>query len=425
MKDILSPTTQHAYLDFDFSEFIDKNFDMSNDILPNTKPLLSPCNVSSSSVASTTHLDDLFSDTASNSNYTLEHSPSPVYLNNPLWSSIEELAYNTSRRDQAASLSCIDTFIKDPNSDLVELVQQSQAEHDLFQSLIIDSLMNYSPQYDYYQQQRINYEAQQRYYQEQHVMDLVKARSYTTIPPPAPAVVPANLPKKRKQPSATKRNSTKSSAALQYSSANNTQYTHSDQVNAQLLKELIRQAGRNAKHPMNSSLSFDTLSNKSSNISPPLPPPPTAAVVAIPSASMDLQQYTSPSMNGNYPVNHNNKTAYQTSLSNTSSSKYSHHLPYKIQTNATSKKSKQQKTHSHHPYQRSSSSSSFTSNSSNAMGKPSMYSSDMSQAQLLEIQAISRAQQDFIRAREQQEAEKELLMKHHHQHHQHSKKATH
>ena len=42
-----------------------------------------------------------------------------------------------------------------------------------------------------------------------------------------------------------------------------------------------------------------------------------------------------------------------------------------------------------------------------------MYSSDISQAQLLEIQAISRAQQDFIRAREQQEAEKGLLLKHH------------
>ncbi|GAN09164.1 hypothetical protein MAM1_0247d08686 [Mucor ambiguus] len=421
MNDILSPTTQHAYLDFDFSDFIDKNFDMSNDILPNTKPLLSPSIVSSSSVASNTHLDDLFSDTASNNNYTLEHSPSSVYLNNPLWSSIEELAYNTSKEEQpAASLSCIDTFIKNPNSDLVELVQQSQAENDLFQHLIIDSLVNQPPQYDYYHQQHIQYEAQQRYCQEQHVMSLIKPKTYTTVPS-APALAPVDAPKKRKQPSTTKRNSTKSSAASQYSSANNTQYTHSDQVNAQLLKELIRQAGRNAKHPMNSGLGFDMATiasppNKSLIISPP---PPAAVVVAsVPSASMDLQQYTSPRMNGNYSTNHNTKAVYQSSSSN-NSSRYSHHLPYKIQTSATSKKPKLQKTHLHHPYQRS---VSFT--SSNSMGKPSMYSSDISQAQLLEIQAISRAQQDFIRAREQQEAEKGLLMKHHHQH-QHSKKAAH
>ncbi|KAK4510501.1 squalene synthetase-like protein [Mucor velutinosus] len=421
MKDILSPTTQHAYLDFDFSEFIDNNFDMSNDILPNTKPLLSPSVVSSSSVASNTHLDDLFSDTASNSNYTLEHSPSSVYLNNPLWSSIEELAYNTSKKEQITSLSCIDTFINDPNSDLVKLVQQSQAEHDFFQHLIIESLINQPPQYDYYQQQRVNYEAQQRYYQGQHGVGLTRANTYTT-PPPPPLSAPtlANLPKKRKQNPTTKRNSAKSSAASQYSSANNTQYTHSDQVNAQLLKELIRQAGRNAKHPMNSSLGFDMAAaaslNKSLNISPPLFAGPT-----VPSTSMDLQQYTSPRMNGNYPANHNTKTAYQSSSSN-NSSRYSHHLPYKIQTNATSKKTKQQKTHLYHPYQRSSSFANSSSSSSNIiMGKPSMYSSDMSQAQLLEIQAISRAQQDFIRAREQQEAEKGLLMKHHH-HHPHSKK---
>lgn len=422
MKDILSPATQHAYLDFDFSDFIDKNFDMSNDFLPNTKPLLlSPSVVSSSSVASNAHLDDLFSDTASNSNYTLEHSPSSAYLSNPLWSSIEELAYcHASRKEPVASLSCIDTFIKDPNSDLVELVQQSQAENDLFQHLIMDSLVNQPPQYDYYHQQRLHYEAQQRYYQEQQVMDLFKPKSY---------VAPANPPKKRKQSSTTKRNSTKSSATSQYSSVNNTQYTHSDQVNAQLLKELIRQAGRNAKHPMNSSLGFDMAAaaaaaaaagpspNKGLIISPPLPPITTA------SASLDLQQYTSPSMNGNYPANHTMKS----SSSNNSSSRYSHNLPYKIQTNPMSKKSKQQKTHPHHPYQRSSSftTTSSSSSSSNVMGKPSMYSSDISQAQLLEIQAISRAQQDFIRAREQQEAEKGLLMKHHHHHHPHSKKAAH
>ncbi|CAO0794858.1 unnamed protein product [Mucor circinelloides] len=411
MKDILSPTTQHAYLDFDFSEFIDKNFDMSNGILPNTKPLLSPCNVSSSSV--NTHLDDLLSDTASiatNSNYALEHSPSFVDLNNPLWSSIEELAYNTSKKEQptaATSLSCIDTFIKDPSSDLVELVQRSQAENDLFQNLIIDSLMSHQPQYDYYHQQRMNYEAQQKYYREQHI----KTKSYT-IPPP-----PADPPRKRKQQLTTKRSSTKSNATSQYSSTNNTQYTHSDQVNAQLLKELIRQAGRNSKNPMNSNLGFDMApSNRSLNISPPLP-----------SAPMDLQQYTSPMMNGNYPANQSNPplstpaTTHYHSNSSNNSSRYSNNLPYKIQTNAISKKSKQQKTHlhHHHPYQRTSS----TCSSSNAMGKPSMYSSDISQAQLLEIQAISRAQQDYIRAREQQEAEKGLLMKHHHHHH--SKKSAH
>ncbi|KAI8640105.1 hypothetical protein BD408DRAFT_420313 [Parasitella parasitica] len=240
------------------------------------------------------------------------------------------------------------------------------------------------PQHDhpdnYRYQHRNDYDLLQKYQQEPHLMELVKGKYFHNSPQCV------NPPRKRKQQpsqSTTKRATTKfATTAAGYSSTNNTQYTHSDQVNAQLLKEFIRQAGRNAKHPISS---LDPISK--------------------PGYLPDLH-YTQ-TVNGNYHHNPPLSTAYYSSLN-----RYSN-IPYKIQTNhSATKKPKQPKLaqQHHHPYQRS---------ANNPVGKPSMYSSDISQAQLLEIQAISRAQQDFIRAREQQEAEKGLLMKHH------SKKAAH
>jgi hypothetical protein len=160
-------------------------------------------------------------------------------------------------------------------------------------------------------------------------------------------------------------------------------------VNAQLLRELIRQAGRN-NNSQNNSLDSSNSSVNSSNSSLIFPP------------SADYRKETPYfNNNGNYQTSqhYRHHPYYIPSLPASR-----HNLPYHIQTKKLSK-----------PIQQQQKSSIFTNRSKsnqNSMGKPSMYSSDISQAQLLEIQAISRAQQDFIRAREQQEAEKEILVKH-------------
>jgi membrane-associated HD superfamily phosphohydrolase len=200
--------------------------------------------------------------------------------------------------------------------------------------------------------------------------------------------------KKQKNNTQVSKRSTKVSG---YSTSSNSNYTNSDSVNAQLLRELIRQAGRNNRNAtrMDSNSSVDMV-NADFRLVPPKDP-----------------YYYAPMANGNYHTQPYQQYCTSASsidlvgppsLSPASSHSSRYHVPLSYNHISSNKKTvKQQK---NHPYQRSS-----NSKSSN-MGKPSMYSSDISQAQLLEIQAISRAQQDFIRAREQQEAEKEMMMKH-------------
>lgn len=374
MEDILSPT--HAFLDFDFSEFIDKNFDMNNDIFnsPNSKsPLL--------------QLDDFLSsssDSGSESKNYIDQSPSQ-------WSTMESPSFNKV----PPTLSCIDDFIKDPHSDLVQLVQQCNIECSLFQNLITHSLadhMSTTPQQvlqeqqqqqALYQQQQLQKLPRQNYAAQfpQQLLDLQSFQNYQ------PIMEPQRKRKNNNDSNMVQPPQKRVSKSSSYSS-NNSNYTHSDSVNAHLLRELIRQAGRNSMH-RNGSIDNNYNSNigSSCNGSSNLIFPP---------------DYNNRNFmpNGNYqPYRH----PYYTSSSSSPSSRHS--LPYHIQTKKLS--TKLPKGVINRP-------SSATKSSRHPMGRPSMYSSDISQAQLLEIQAISRAQQDFIRAREQQEAEKEIMMKHQH-----------
>ncbi|CAO3627487.1 unnamed protein product [Mucor hiemalis] len=392
MEDVLSPT--HAYFDFDFSEFIDKNFDMSNDILnsPNEAKLATTL----INDLNARHEEPTFAETK---NYT--HEDPDCY---PLWSCIEDLV------DKAPpTLSCIDDFIKDPQSDLVQLVQKSHTERILFENLITHSLVEPKPvtpldvlqkqqqehiqQFDHQLQQPQQFEVQHRHQPHplhsrqnfephlphqtipQHPLDgttqhmqnsplehqlylqqIQERQKQQTL------ALPTQQKKKKNSASAGQKRVSKSSS---YSS-NNSSYTHSDSVNAQLLRELIRQAGRsnaNRKGSLDSSSSSVTSSSSSLAYPPPV---------------VDYLKDTSYLFNnGNY--HHRNIIKPTKPI----------HNPQK-NTGLPSNRMKIR----HH-----------------SMGRPSMYSSDISQAQLLEIQAISRAQQDFIRTREQQEAEKELLSK--------------
>lgn len=373
MEDILSPT--HAFLDFDFSEFIDKNFDMTSDMFnsPNTKsPLL--------------QLDDFLSSSSDSG------SESKNYLTqSPLWSNMENLSFDKA----PPTLSCIDDFIKDPHSDLVQLVQQCNIERSLFHSLITHSLAEHvsiTPQQVLQEQQQ-----QQRLYQQQQLQKLQQHNFVTQLPQqPLDLQTYQNLQppiepqRKRKNNSIGSSDSNiaqqsqkRVSKSSSYSS-NNSSYTHSDSVNAHLLRELIRQAGRNNTN-RNSSMDSNcssTASNSSSNL---IFPP----------------DYS----NRNYLPNGNYQTYRHHPYYTPSSPSSRHNLPYHIQTKKLT--TKLPKTVINRP-------SSANKSNHHPMGRPSMYSSDISQAQLLEIQAISRAQQDFIRAREQQEAEKEIMMKHQH-----------
>lgn len=414
MEDILSPT--HAFLDFDFSEFIDKNFDVPNGIFsPNTKSpsVLSSCGNSFSDFLSQSTVD----------NYTHE------YLDHPLWSSIEELAFETSKSDtQPPTFACIDDFIKDPQGDLVELVQQSDSERTLFQNLITHNTKGHASmtpdqilcdQQLQKEQQKVHQQELQHYMYKQsekcqpQLLDQQHFQfhsNYLTHPQVNPP--PMSNHQKRRKTSASSQTPKQSTKMSTYSSSNNSNYTHSDSVNAQLLRELIRQAGRNNRNIsiMNSNASIEV--NNSSMI--------------LPSVNADFKSvippkdsyHYAPTLNGNYhPQPYMQHLGYYTGASSIdfvrppslspASSRHHVSLPYTIP-NINNKKHgtvKHQKS-TNHPYQRH-----ISSKSSN-MGKPSMYSSDISQAQLLEIQAISRAQQDFIRAREQQEAEKEMSIKH-------------
>lgn len=430
MEDVLSPT--HAYLDFDFSEFIDKNFDMSNEILN------SP-NEATKSTSSIT--GDLTTIRKSNeeaaafaepktSNYT--HEDPTSY---PLWSCIEELV------DKAPpTLSCIDDFIKDPQSDLVQLVQKCHTERMLFENLIMHSLAEHKSvtpldvlqkkQQEHTQQFELPLQqqpqqplgAQYRQYPHQlpsrqsfdshlshqmlsqHPLDAVTQQMQNTpldhqlylqqiqerqrqqmfaAPPP---------PKKKKNSaSAGQKRMSKSSST--YSSSSNSSYTNSDSVNAQLLRELIRQAGKNNANRKGSLDSCSSSVTSSSNSSQAYPPP-------VVDYMKDTSYYYN---NGNYPSSqHYRHHPYYTSPSPAS---VHLNLPYHMQAKKPATKSM------HNTQKNMGIPNNRAKTKHHSMGRPSMYSSDISQAQLLEIQAISRAQQDFIRAREQQEAEKELLSK--------------
>ncbi|KAG2210249.1 hypothetical protein INT47_003234 [Mucor saturninus] len=373
MEDILSPT--HTFLDFDFSEFIDKNFDMNNDIFnsPNSKsPLL--------------QLDDFLSsssDSGSESKNYLDQSP-------PQWSSMESLSFNKA----PPTLSCIDDFIKDPHSDLVQLVQQCNIECSLFQNLIAHSLAEHvsttpqqilqeqQQQQALYQQQQLQ-KLQRQNYVNQFPQQLLDLQTFQNYQPP---MEPQRKRKINNESNIVQPPQKRVSKSSSYSS-NNSSYTHSDSVNAHLLRELIRQAGRNSMHrngSMDSTCSSSIAISNNGNNSLIFPP------------DYNTRNFLP---DGNYqPYRH----PYYTASSSPSSR---HSLPYHIQTKKISTKL---------PKNAINRSSSATKPARHPMGRPSMYSSDISQAQLLEIQAISRAQQDFIRAREQQEAEKEIMMKHQH-----------
>jgi hypothetical protein len=372
MQDILSPT--HAFLDFDFSEFIDKNFDVSNGILSPNTSVLSSCS-------------DFLSQSTTD-NYTHDH---------PLWPNIEELAFETSK-PEPPSFTCIDDFINDPTSDLVDLVQKSDSERSLFQSLITRSITPdqiICDQQFQQEQERLlhqkqelhDLQQQQPMYKQQHEKQFIDQFH------PNYYQLPISHQKKQKN-NAQSQVSKRSTKVTGYSTSNNSNYTHSDSVNAQLLRELIRQAGRNNK--------IMTRMPSSSSVE-----------MTIPSTNTDFRlppsSYYAPMANGNY---HTQQQGYCMNASDPvpslspASSHSSRHQPLPYHSSNRKPSSVKLQKSANHPYQRSAPSK------STHMGKPSMYSSDISQAQLLEIQAISRAQQDFIRAREQQEAEKEMMIKH-------------
>lgn len=432
MEDLLSPT--HAYLDFDFSEFIDKNFDMSNEILnsPNEATKSAP---SMTGDVTTTRKSieeaESFAEPKTSNNYT--HEDPTSY---PLWSCIEELV------DKAPpTLSCIDDFINDPQSDLVQLVQKCHTERMLFENLIMHSLAEQKPvtpldvlqkqpqdhtqqfEQPLLQQSQQPFGAQYRQYPHhlpsrqsfdshlshqtmpQHPLDAVTQQMQNTplehqfylqqiqerqrqqqmlAAPPQPK-------KKKNSASAGQKRMSKSSST--YSSNSNSNYTHSDSVNAQLLRELIRQAGRNNANRKGSLDSCNSSVTSSSNSSQAYPPP-------VVDYMKDTSYYYN---NGNYPsTQHYRHHPYYASPSPVS---MHHNLSYHLQTKKPAAKS------IHNPQKNVGIPTNRMKTKHHSMGRPSMYSSDISQAQLLEIQAISRAQQDFIRAREQQEAEKELLSK--------------
>lgn len=367
-RDTLSPT--YGFLDFDFSEFIDKNFDMSNDLFN------SPSTVNSTLL----QLDDFIScsdESESKSIHYTHESPS-LY---PLWSNMQNLSLDKT----PPTLSCIDDFIKDPHGDLVQLVQQCHTESSLFHNLITHSVNEHVPitphqvlqQEQEQQQQLLLLQQQKRSINQHSVTQLPKQQ----LPFDLPLYPNEKIERKRKNTTVcttqSQKRVPKSTSSSSSSSSSSNNYTHSDSVNAQLLRELIRQAGRT--HTQNSSNSR-TVDNS-----------------IIPSS--DINNKTFMPAHGNYQ-SYRHHPYYKSSPALTSTSR--HHLPYHIQT--TKKISKQSKPVINRPP--------VSKSNHHPMGRPSMYSSDISQAQLLEIQAISRAQQDFIRAREQQEAEKEMMMKH-------------
>lgn len=360
-RDTLSPT--YGFLDFDFSEFIDKNFDMSSELFN------SPSTVNSSLL----QLDDFLScsDESEPKSIHYTHESPSLY---PLWSNMQNLSLDKT----PPTLSCIDDFIKDPHGDLVQLVEQCHTESSLFHNLITHSVnehVSITPHQVLQQEQQLLQQQQQqkRSYNQHSVTQLPKQQ----LPFDLPLYPNEKIERKRKNTSActtqSQKRVPKSTSSSSSSSSNN--YTHSDSVNAQLLRELIRQARRS--HTQNSSSR-----------------PVDASI--IPCSSSDIKTFMP--THGNYQ-SYRHHPYYKSTSALASTSR--HHLPYHIQ---TKKISKQQKPVINRPP--------VSKSNHHPMGRPSMYSSDISQAQLLEIQAISRAQQDFIRAREQQEAEKEMMMKH-------------
>ncbi|KAI8883015.1 hypothetical protein K501DRAFT_273124 [Backusella circina FSU 941] len=343
-------SSSRAFLDFDFSAFIDNSFDTSSELFNTSVALHSPTVLSP---ATTPALDDFLSqsDTGSVGSHTVPSNMSILH-------SSQQNSYctyeNASPDISAAlllqnnllsfqnhkippSLSCIDTFIQNPDSDLVQLVQQNKDEFHVFQNLISNSFSH-------------------------HLSVTLPEKSQNQ--------------KKRKSP-----------AAVQNPSPNKKAYTkgfqeyeNSDDVNAQLLRELIKQTTNKRNHqdfvvPM--------------EYSPPKEMPPQFALSKNVSAVGQEQQL--------YHARRYGGGSNPDSQIPNSKRHNVPPVPYHIQT-TVAKKSTKNKVYHRRP-------------SNNINNRPPMYSSDINPAQLLEIQAISRAQQDFIRAREQQEAEKELFLK--------------
>ncbi|KAI8063673.1 uncharacterized protein B0P05DRAFT_555232 [Gilbertella persicaria] len=280
---------------------------MSNDIIPNCT---SPSLIS----------------TISSSSRQSVNPPSPQLDNSLLWSSIEELAFKTTKND-TNTFSCLDIFIKEPDSDLVELVQNSETDYALFQSLITSTLNQ-------------NCETQ--------IAQKQTPQHFTPYP---------------QSQQGRRRKTDDHNYFTQPIKKSSLSRFYDDSMNAHLLRELLRQTSNKQQ---------EMILHKD----------------AAPYYHLPTHIYPS-------------STSYYTS--NPSISKPSSSSSYYKKSYTPSKKN-------YHPYY-------YRSNhSSNRMAqyKPIMYSSELTQAQLLEIQAISRAQQDFIRAREQQEAEKEMMMKHQH-----------
>ncbi|KAI8356208.1 hypothetical protein BD560DRAFT_406843 [Blakeslea trispora] len=361
IEDTDSPT--FAFFDFNFSEFTDSNFDISNDIIPAVTMDSSASVVSASSASSSSTID---SQKFCSSDYGMlinnrPESTSSSVKDSLLWSSIEELAQKMVYNNRN-TLSCLDKFIKEPESDLVELVQCNDADYLFFKNLIADSN---TPQSPIMTNCRDNY------------------------------LLPTKSQYKEKPQIAT------------YSYADNTfeQRRVDDPLESlnRFEKELIFDNTRLYSQP-DSSVTFQ-LTNA----------PARQTQSSIKKKNTMYQQNPlsyCPIPDAGYPpppapyINNLNLTA--STIKQTP--QYYHHRK-----SPTTVPSLREGVVHHHPYHpRYSHSPNLNHVTSRAMQQRQvMYSSELTKAQILEIQAISKAQQDFIRARERQEAEKNMMFKHH------------
>jgi hypothetical protein len=342
--------SSRAFLEFDFSAFIDNNFDTSSELFNSSASAQSPTVLSPATIPA---LDDFLSqsDTGSvgsntvPSNTSISHSSQQssyctdenASLNISDALLLQNDLFTSQHHKTPPSLSCIDTFIQNPDSDLVQLVQQNKDEFHVFQGLISSSLSN-----------------------------------RLSVTPPEKS----HNQKKRKSPAVQNPSPNKKSYTKGLHS-----YENSDDVNAQLLRELIKQTTNKRNHPNKEFPAPMDYSPPNEMTQFGLPKNPSGTHGGQEQQIYHARRYCGSNPDPQIPNSKRHNVPP---------------VPYHIQTTAPKKVTKTEVYHRR---------------PSSMNNRPSMYSSDINPAQLLEIQAISRAQQDFIRAREQQEAEKELFLK--------------
>ncbi|OBZ83134.1 hypothetical protein A0J61_08817 [Choanephora cucurbitarum] len=361
IEDTDSPT--FAFFDFDFSELTDNNFDMPNGITPNitTDSSASVTSTSSTSSSSTVNHQQIVSSDSNAINIRkLEASRSSIG-DTLLWSNIEELAKKMVYNNRN-TLSCLDKFIREPNSDLVELVQCSDDDYFFFKNLVADS--SNTPQTS----------------TTAHYRDSNLASSkliHKEKPPYAAYKYTDTALQQRKTNDSDRLNcfkkklNTDSSCLYSQSGDSNTR-----QLTNALMRQTQRSTKKNDTVPQQNTLSSHQLSE--ANYLTSVAPYTYAATLTTLTKKQIAQCYQ-------------NQKASITMSSLRKGTAY------------------------HHPYYQRYGYSPGLGHSPNRaiQQKPTMYSSDLTKAQILEIQAISKAQQDFIRARERQEAEKSMMFKHH------------